>query len=98
MPLGIITEIEYDETKLALIPGDIIVFYSDGLSEATRSDEQMFGMDALRDLIGAFQPGLNAQTIVEKILQDIREFAGDFPQSDDMTVIALRIHEGWNNE
>jgi sigma-B regulation protein RsbU (phosphoserine phosphatase) len=92
MPLGIIPEVEYDETQLALIPGDVLVFYSDGISEATTSDERMYGMDALKELVGTFQPGMRAQSIVERILQEVRKFVGDFPQSDDMTIIALRVH------
>ncbi len=91
MPLGIISEIEYDETILALMPGDVIVFYSDGISEATKSDEQMYGMDALRELMEKLPPDQDSHAIVEKILQDVREFVGDFPQSDDMTIIALRV-------
>ena len=92
MPLGIISEIEYDETVLDLAPGDVFIFYSDGISEATTPDERMYGMDALRELVEGFPPGLNAQAMVERILQDVRKFVGDFPQSDDMTIIALRVH------
>ena len=92
MPLGIISEIEYDETVLALAPGDVIIFYSDGISEATTADERMYGMDALRELVKGFPSGLNAQAMVERILQNVRKFVGDFPQSDDMTVIALRAY------
>jgi|GEM_PF-3570971 len=93
MPLGIVSEIEYDETKLALIPGDILVFYSDGISEAMTSDDRMYGMEALRELVGTFHANLSAQSIVERISQDVRKFVGDFPQSDDMTIIALRVYE-----
>lgn len=92
MPLGIISEIEYDETILALMPGDVIVFYSDGISEATKSDEQMYGMDALKELMEKLPPDQDSHAIIEKILQDVREFVGDFPQSDDMTIIVLRVH------
>ena len=93
MPLGIISEIEYDEMPLALMPGDVLVFYSDGISEAMTSDDRMYGMDALRELVGTFQPGMDAQAVVERILQDVRKFVGDFPQSDDMTIIAVRVYE-----
>ena len=93
MPLGIISEIEYDETRLAVLPGDILIFYSDGVSEATTSDEQMYGMDTLRELVRTFPPDLSAQAVVERILQDVRQFVGNFPQSDDVTIIALRAHE-----
>ena len=91
MPLGIISEIEYDETVLTFAPGDVLIFYSDGISEATTPDERMYGMDSLRELVESFPPELNAQAMVERILQEVRKFVGDFPQSDDMTIIALRV-------
>lgn len=92
MPLGIISEIEYDETTLSLMPDDVLILYSDGISEATTSDERMYGMDALRELVESFPNDLNAETIIERILQDVRMFVGDFPQSDDVTVITIRVH------
>ncbi len=93
MPLGIVSEIEYDETVIALMPGDILVFYSDGISEAMTSDERMYGMDTLKELIENLPLDISAQAIVERILQEVREFVGDFPQSDDMTIIVLRVSE-----
>jgi sigma-B regulation protein RsbU (phosphoserine phosphatase) len=93
MPLGIISDIEYDEMQLALMPGDILILYSDGISEATRSDERMYGMDRLKALAGSFGPGMDAQAVVERILQNVRRFVGDYPQSDDVTLIALRVYE-----
>ena len=93
MPLGIVSEIEYDETVIALMPGYILVFYSDGISEAMTSDERMYGMDTLKELIENLPLDISAQAIVERILQEVREFVGDFPQSDDMTIIVLRVSE-----
>jgi sigma-B regulation protein RsbU (phosphoserine phosphatase) len=93
MPLGIITEIEYDEAQLALTPGDTLILYSDGVSEAVTSNDRMYGMETLRELVETFGPNLNAQAMVERILQDVGRFVGDFPQSDDMTVIAMRVYE-----
>jgi serine phosphatase RsbU (regulator of sigma subunit) len=50
-------------------------------------------MDRLRDLVGTFQPGLDAQAMVERILQDVRRFVGEFPQSDDMTIVVVSMRE-----
>jgi PAS domain S-box-containing protein len=93
MPLGIISGIEYDETHLALRPGDILILYSDGITEAIASDDRVYGMDELRRVVGTFQPDLSAQSIVEEVIENIRRFAGDHPQSDDMTVVAMRVKE-----
>lgn len=91
MPLGIISEIEYDETTIPLIPGDILIFYSDGISEATTADERMYGMEALRKLVAGLSLDLSAEKIIEKILQDVRQFVGEFSQSDDMTIVVVRV-------
>jgi len=93
MPLGIVSAIEYDETHLVLRPGDAVIFYSDGISEAMTSDDQLYSMDRLRDLVGTFQPGLDAKAMVERILQDVRRFVGEFPQSDDMTIVVVNMRE-----
>lgn len=93
MPLGIMSEIEYDETHLTIMPGDVIILYSDGVTEAITSDDRIYGMDTLRDMIGTLQPNLSAQSIVEKVIESVKEFAGNRPQSDDITVIAVRIKE-----
>ena len=93
IPLGIMPEIEYDETHLTLMPGDIIIIYSDGVTEAIGSGDRMYGMDALRDMISTLQLNPSAQSIVEKIIESVRVFAGDRPQSDDMTVIAIYVQE-----
>ena len=53
----------------------------------------MYGMDALRDLVGTFQPNLSAQSMGERILQDVRRFVGNSLQSDDMTIIVVCTQE-----
>jgi sigma-B regulation protein RsbU (phosphoserine phosphatase) len=93
MPLGIMPEIEYDETHLTLTPGDIVILYSDGVTEAIGSGDCIYGMDTLRDLISTLQLNLSAQSMVEKIIESVRVFAGDRPQSDNMTVIAICVKE-----
>ena len=92
MPLGILSEIEYDETQLALTPGDVLVLYSDGIPEAMSPDDRAYSMDTLRELIETFEAGLGARAMVEGILQNVRDFVGDSPQSDDVTIVVVRVH------
>lgn len=93
MPLGMLPEIEYDEAKIALTPGDVIILHSDGITEATTSDYVMYGADRLKELVGSLQPNLSARSITESILRDVEEFVGDTPQSDDMTIISVSVRE-----
>ena len=92
MPLGILSEIEYDETQLALTPGDVLVLYSDGIPEAMSPDNRVYSMDTLRELVETFEAGLSAQAVVEGILHNVKEFVGDSPRSDDVTIVAVRVH------
>ncbi|MFC1713955.1 SpoIIE family protein phosphatase [Candidatus Poribacteria bacterium] len=91
LPLGVLSEVKYDEIKLALMPGDVLILHSDGIIEATTSDYQIYGADRLMKLVGTLQPSMSAQDIVESILQDVKAFIGDSPQRDDMTIIAVRV-------
>ena len=93
LPLGIIPDMDYSEMQLELMPGDVLVLYSDGFAEARRPDDQMYSMDRMRDLVGTFQPNLSAQSMAERIIQEVRGFVGDSPQSDDMTIIVARVLE-----
>ena len=92
MPLGIISEIEHDEAQLALAPGDVLILYSDGIPEAMSPDNRVYSMDTLRELVETFEAGLSAQAVVEGILHNVKEFVGDSPRSDDVTIVAVRVH------
>ncbi|MBD3183039.1 SpoIIE family protein phosphatase [Candidatus Poribacteria bacterium] len=92
MPLGIIPDIDYDEAQIRLQSGDVIFFYSDGISEATNENEDMYGMESLKNLVQSFKQDMTAQEMVERVLQDIKEFVADNDQSDDITLIALKVN------
>jgi sigma-B regulation protein RsbU (phosphoserine phosphatase) len=87
-PLGILDEVEYEETRLPLEAGDKVVLYTDGIVEAMNEQEEMFGFERLLDLIQRSQ-SLNADDLLKEIVDQVNTFAGSALQHDDLTVIVV---------
>jgi sigma-B regulation protein RsbU (phosphoserine phosphatase) len=87
--LGLHAEAAFPATRLALRPGDALVLYTDGVTEAEAEAGGFFTAERLMELLsGGRMP--SAEAIAERVLGAVREFAGKAPQSDDITVLALR--------
>ncbi|MDD1728476.1 MAG: SpoIIE family protein phosphatase, partial [Methanospirillum sp.] len=67
----------------------LLVCYTDGVTEATRSDGVMFGKSRLRDAIIKFSP-CHAEEIASSLLSDIARFVGESPQYDDITLLLIK--------
>ena len=83
MPLGLGTG-EFSESRVQLSPGSRLVFYSDGITEATDGSDEEYGANRMRDHV--LQPGACA----ESILADVRAFANGEGLHDDATVIFVK--------
>jgi len=68
---------------------DCLILYTDGVTEALNTDEDEFGLDRMIQSVRASATD-GAQTIVKRIIEDVRTFTGSVPQNDDITVIAIR--------
>jgi sigma-B regulation protein RsbU (phosphoserine phosphatase) len=68
---------------------DCLVLYTDGVTEALNSEEDEFGLDRMIQSVRA-SANDGAQTIVKRIIEDVRNFTGSVPQNDDITLIAIR--------
>ncbi|MCC7416228.1 MAG: GAF domain-containing protein [Acidobacteria bacterium] len=90
VPLGSFAGSAYDELTFDLAPGDLFVFCTDGVFEAVDALGREFGAERLLKVVqqARSQP---AQQVVDAIFAEVREFRGDTPQADDMTVVALEI-------
>ena len=82
---------QYQESSGRLYPGDCLVLYTDGVTEAFNPEGQMFGDERLHALVREHGDG-NAQTLVTRIFDSVIEFAGSAPQSDDITLAVLAWH------
>ncbi|HYW67930.1 MAG TPA: PP2C family protein-serine/threonine phosphatase, partial [Candidatus Dormibacteraeota bacterium] len=92
VPLGLLPNTEYDEIRLALNPGDIVVFASDGVHESMNSDLEEFGSDRLKSLLAEVAITDPGYTIAQRIVKATDEHAGaGRPPHDDRTLLILRI-------
>jgi serine phosphatase RsbU (regulator of sigma subunit) len=89
-PLGIIEDADYQETQLPLDSGDIVIFYTDGVVEAMNKKEEMYGFERFIEVIKGHR-GLDAETFLEKLIDDINSFVGKAEQHDDLTIVVIRV-------
>jgi sigma-B regulation protein RsbU (phosphoserine phosphatase) len=89
LPLGAFCDEKFAASRARLEPGQAILLFTDGLTEARNSAGAMYGSDRLRDLalarLGAAPPDL-----VSSCLEDLRAFRGGLPAGDDLTILAIR--------
>jgi serine phosphatase RsbU (regulator of sigma subunit) len=88
MPLGLMPGIEYEEKEATLEPGDITLFYSDGLVEAHNPRREMFGFPRLRRLVSEYA---EEGSLAHSLMDELRSFTGEgWEQEDDITLVTLR--------
>lgn len=92
VPLGSFGSSSYDEVQSPLTPGDVFVFVSDGISEAFDEAGQEFGMPRLIEVIERTH-AKPAKEIVGEIFGAVQHFCGDAEQSDDRTVVVVKINQ-----
>jgi sigma-B regulation protein RsbU (phosphoserine phosphatase) len=89
-PLGILDDVQYEESRFQLQSGDKIVFYTDGIVEAMNEQEEMFGFDRLLDVIQS-SGTMTAEALLKEIDDRVKEFAGNAVQHDDLTMIVITV-------
>lgn len=87
--LGMSEEARFTTQALRLAPGDSLVCFSDGVTEATNEDEQLYGESRLVALLGK-QPGLAPMELLGAIVAEVDAFTGLAPIADDMTLLVVR--------
>jgi|GEM_PF-3172045 len=92
MPLGIMGNAEYEELSFDLELGDLVVFHSDGVSEATNKTEEMYQTERLLEAVQKADSSFSAQEMVDWIVKDVTAFVGDMYPSDDVTLVVLRCN------
>jgi sigma-B regulation protein RsbU (phosphoserine phosphatase) len=86
--VGAFPALEYEEDDLMLSPGDRLVLYSDGITEAEDATREQFEEGRLEGCL-AETGSLDADGVVESVIERVRTFAGGFAQADDMTVLVV---------
>jgi serine phosphatase RsbU (regulator of sigma subunit)/putative methionine-R-sulfoxide reductase with GAF domain len=90
--LGVIPEIDIDEHEITLHPGEMIIAYTDGVTEAMQDDFTEWGLPRLKDTAKAVAAG-SAQNALDRILEEVTAFVGGAPQNDDLTIWLLKRSE-----
>jgi Serine phosphatase RsbU, regulator of sigma subunit len=89
MAIGVLTDAGYTSDTVVLGPGDVVVLYTDGITEAENAGQELFGEERLRETIARVRTRPAAE-IVSAILEAVQAFSGTTPQSDDITLMVVR--------
>ncbi|MBS1826708.1 MAG: SpoIIE family protein phosphatase [Acidobacteria bacterium] len=89
LPVGLLEEASYEQGEALLETGDIVLGFSDGISEATNERGDMWEEDDVHRLLRQ-NASLTAKDLVAKLIAEADAFAGDAEQADDLTVVALK--------
>jgi len=89
IPLKIMEHQRYEEAEVSIEPGDQILLYTDGVTEAFNPEHEMFGEGRLRDVVRGFGD-LLPKTLIDETMRQVREFVREEPFHDDMTMVSFR--------
>ncbi len=93
MPLGAFCDAQFSTSRVRVEPGQAILLYTDGLSEARNSSGGMYGSDRIREL--AFgRHGSQPNDLIETCLKDLAAFRKEVPAGDDLTIMTIRRSKG----
>ena len=96
LPLGVFPDTEFSDQEYVLSPGSMLFLYTDGLTEAKNSSREAFGLPRVHQALTAClaDDGISPEGMVRTISDSAHRFAGDAPQSDDLTMLLIRYMPG----
>ncbi len=89
LPLGISADARYRPVEGRLDPGDLMVLYTDGLTEAENASGDELGVERLRDIVSSLDVA-GADGLCSRVLDGVRAFTGGVPLADDATIVILK--------
>ncbi|HUS19928.1 MAG TPA: GAF domain-containing protein [Terriglobales bacterium] len=93
IPLGLLEDTDYDEISIQAHPGDVFLFFSDGIIDAVNRDGEQFGRPRVEEAV-AKNHKLSAQALVSAIFKAVRKFSDGVDSYDDETVVVMKIKDG----
>ncbi|MFQ6092338.1 MAG: PP2C family protein-serine/threonine phosphatase [bacterium] len=88
--LGMMENIQYQEDEVKLSPGDVVVFYTDGVTEADDASGDMFGEQRLEQIVKG-DAWSSAEDLLRKIFREVEQFSGRTTYEDDITLVVLKV-------
>jgi sigma-B regulation protein RsbU (phosphoserine phosphatase) len=87
VPLGVAPDFPYEEFSFEMAPGEFMTLFTDGISEAMNFDQQLYGLERIQQQMnGAYA---SVPELGKLILDDVKRFVGQTPQSDDMCLMCV---------
>ena len=88
--LAVMDGMPFNECTVHLEPGDTLILFTDGVTEAIDVDEVLFADERLLNVVRGLSATIPVTEVPERIVQAVRDFAGEAPQADDITCLSLR--------
>ncbi|MFZ0814586.1 MAG: GAF domain-containing protein [Candidatus Sulfotelmatobacter sp.] len=93
LPLGLFDDADYDEFRFKMKPGDLFVFFSDGILDARNRNGEMFGRTRVEKIVSECKSG-TADCIVDSLFKAAAEHSAGVETFDDQTVVAIKVKDG----
>jgi sigma-B regulation protein RsbU (phosphoserine phosphatase) len=93
LPLGLFDEADYDEISFKAKPGDLFVFYSDGILDARNKNGHSFGQERVEAIVSGCATK-SADCVVNEIFKAVTDYAAGVDAFDDQTVVAIKVKAG----
>lgn len=91
IPVGVLEDWSFTPQETTLSPGEILFLYTDGLTEATRSDGELFGEERVLEELSSYGEDISAERVVADMTAAVNRFIGKAEQSDDLTMLVLKM-------
>jgi sigma-B regulation protein RsbU (phosphoserine phosphatase) len=88
MALGVTESVDFHAGRLLLKPGDRLVLYTDGVTEAMDKDDQLFSESRMEETLQGVN-GQSSEEVIKRVVKDVHHFSAGAPQSDDITLLVL---------
>ncbi|MCM2359992.1 MAG: serine/threonine-protein phosphatase, partial [Geobacteraceae bacterium] len=88
--LGVKRNVAFEEKQVRLLPGDILLLYTDGITEAANPDGEFFGEERLCTLLDEYH-ALPPLQIMENLLSQVRLFTGTLSLVDDISLVIMQL-------
>jgi sigma-B regulation protein RsbU (phosphoserine phosphatase) len=90
--IGLFPELDYTDAEIELHPGDLLVAFTDGVTEAHDPQDEEFGEDRLKEILRS-TAGASAEAVSAALSARMREWIGDAEQYDDLTFVVLAVNQ-----
>jgi sigma-B regulation protein RsbU (phosphoserine phosphatase) len=90
--LGLMPEVEYESEETQIHPGDLLVTFTDGVTEAMNEDDEEYGEERLEKLLLKHRDK-SARELFDLVMEDVEEFTGGASQHDDITLVLFKFAE-----